>query len=176
MCPEHTTMETIILQMLLEKTGFVDGQQIRLLNKDILNSLLEGDVHATASSFLFPDRQLLVFLCAKTESSWQAHDNKLQDMIRKRFGIKVLSITFRRETEKEAERIADEIISEAGLSSHEVLGDHPQFFVWDKRDLFCKDCGRGIGRFASKSSGRCQSCNLLRRMKKEKAQQRRVST
>jgi len=170
--PEHNEMRQTIWQMLLEKTELMDGRQIRLLDKD---SLLDGDIQASASGFFFPDLHLLVFLYGKRESEWQTYDDKLQNLLRKRLGARVLSITFRRETKREAERIADEIISKARLSNRGVPGDCPQPFVWDRQDRFCKDCGRRIGRHASKNSGRCQSCNLKFRMEKEKEALTRVS-
>jgi len=40
-------------------------------------------------------------------------------------------------------------------------------FTWQKQDLFCEGCGRAIGRWAKNHSGKCQSCNLTTRMKKQ---------
>jgi len=47
-------------------------------------------------------------------------------------------------------------------------------FVWQKRDLFWRICGKGIGVWASKHSGLCQGCNLTERMKKQKEAEARV--
>jgi DNA-directed RNA polymerase subunit RPC12/RpoP len=50
-----------------------------------------------------------------------------------------------------------------------------EVFDWKKQDDFCADCGRKIGKWAKKHSGKCQSCNLKDRMKNLKGKLQRVS-
>lgn len=50
-----------------------------------------------------------------------------------------------------------------------------QVFDWKKQDDFCTVCGRKIGKWAKKHSGKCQSCNLKERMNHLKEQLSRVS-
>jgi len=50
-----------------------------------------------------------------------------------------------------------------------------ELFTWRKQDLFCESCGKKIGRWAKKHSGKCQSCNLKSRMELLKSALQRVS-
>lgn len=177
--PEHSEIEQTISRLIREKTN---GQEVQLINKDMVQSLFS--VQVSSSCLALPDRHLLAFIYdAKTESKWQACDSKAHSMLRKNFNLCVLSIGFRNESERESQRIADEILNEAGLLPHEVPGA-PQFFVWQKTDLFCSGyidhlgqlhrCGKSVGVFAKKSSSRCQSCNMFNRLERERSQNARV--
>jgi DNA-directed RNA polymerase subunit RPC12/RpoP len=49
-------------------------------------------------------------------------------------------------------------------------------FLWGrgKRQYFCEDCGKEIKIFAARHSKKCQRCNLLARMKKQREIESRV--
>jgi hypothetical protein len=170
---EHNGMEKEVLQIILEQTGFVDGKDIRLLNSEMLSEFSMVDVQTIASTFLFPDLYLLVFYYRKDEGAWQTHDDKLQDTLRKR-GYRVLSIRSQHNGKTEAVRIASEIVSEANLSAHTVPEGSPELFIWNKKDRFCRICGKTIGWYAHRHSGLCQADNLRERVRKKKEIEARV--
>jgi very-short-patch-repair endonuclease len=102
MSPEHSEMEQTIMQLLLDK----DIRPILTNQKYCLLS--------TIPDFVFPGQNLAVYLDGKAVHNGKQvdRDDYLRDELRKRHGMRVLSITYGSKSKGEIDRIFNEIVRE----------------------------------------------------------------
>jgi len=102
MSPEHSEMEQTIMQMLLDKgiRPVLTNQKYCLLS--------------TVPDFVFPSMNLAVYLDGKAVHNGKQldRDDELRELLRKRHGIRVLSITYSSKSKGEIDRIFNEIVRE----------------------------------------------------------------
>jgi very-short-patch-repair endonuclease len=101
MSPEHSEMETTIQTLLLDKgiRPVLTNQKYCLLS--------------TVPDFVFPAQNLAVYLDGKAvHNGRQDRDDELRDLLRKRHGMRVLSITYGSKSKGEVDRIFNEIVRE----------------------------------------------------------------
>jgi ParB/RepB/Spo0J family partition protein len=100
--PEHSEMEETIMQLLLDK----DVKPILTNQKYCLLS--------TVPDFVFPSQNLAVYLDGKAVHNGKQldRDDELRDLLRKRHGMRVLSITYGSKSKGETDRIFNEIVKE----------------------------------------------------------------
>lgn len=102
MSPEHSEMEETIMQLLLDKgvKPILTNQKYCLLS--------------TTPDFVFPSQNLAVYLDGKAVHNGKQldRDDELRDLLRKRHGMRVLSITYGSKSKGETDRIFNEIVKE----------------------------------------------------------------
>jgi very-short-patch-repair endonuclease len=102
MSPEHSEMEQTIMQLCLDK-----GVRPVLTNQKYC-------LLSTVPDFVFPSANLAVYLDGKAVHNGKQmdRDDELRDLLRKRHGMRVLSITYGSKSKGEVDRIFNEIAKE----------------------------------------------------------------
>lgn len=102
MSPEHSEMEQTISTLLMEKgiRPVLTNQKYCLLS--------------TVPDFVFPAQNLAVYLDGKAVHNGKQldRDDELRELLRKRHGMRVLSITYGSKSKGEVDRIFNEIVRE----------------------------------------------------------------
>jgi very-short-patch-repair endonuclease len=98
MQPQHSRIEESLL-LKLQETGLHP-----ITDKEFC-------IQSTTPDFYFPDKNLAVYIDGKVHEGKEERDQTIRELLTKRFGVKVVSISYENFTQEETERVLKEIQS-----------------------------------------------------------------